>query len=405
MTAIRVILRRGRSKPFWIGHPWVFSGAIFKVEGTVGDTGGQCLLEDDRGNVVGSGFYNPHGRIAVRILQHRRSTDLDFAPQPLVQLLTERLDAAIVRRETLGLPNADTTAYRLVNSEGDSLSGLIIDRLGDVAVVHLNSRAMYDQREALADLVESRLQASAVVLAVNETASRLEVIPVGVEVARGTLEGAVEVLESGLRYRVDPVGGQKTGFYADQRDNRRRFAALCEGHEVLDLYTYIGGFGLAAARAGAARVDMVDTSGPAARAAQANAELNGLAERTHVHNEDAVAFLKASRAEGRLWPRIVCDPPKFARGRGHVEEALQKYARLNTLALASLSPGGLLLTCSCSQHISEEDFLRMLTDAGHRLRKTVHVHEVWRQAPDHPFASVAPEGAYLKAALVSLGDS
>lgn len=405
MIGIRVILRRGRSKPFWIGHPWVFSGAIFKIVGEIGDTGGECLVEDDRGNILGSGFYNPHGRIAARILEHRRSTDIEFTPRPTMDVVAERIDAAIERRAALGLPASDTTAYRVVNSEGDSLSGLIIDRLGSAAVIHLNSRGMYEHRDALAALVQQRLQPSAVILAVNETSSRLETIPVGVEVAHGEIDGPVEVSERGVRYQVDPIGGQKTGFYADQRDNRTRFASLCEGHNVLDLYTYIGGFGISAVRAGATGAELVDSSGPACKAAAANAELNGVSDNVTVYNEDSIAFLKTARAQGKTWSRIVCDPPKFARGRSHVEDAIQKYARLNTLALSALAPNGLLLTCSCSQHVSEDDFLRMLTDAGHRLRKTVHVHEVWRQGPDHPFASVAPEGAYLKAVLVSIGTS
>ncbi|MCB9728060.1 MAG: class I SAM-dependent rRNA methyltransferase [Deltaproteobacteria bacterium] len=401
---IVVRLRRGRSKPFWLGHPWVFTGAVEKVTGEVGDFGGACVVEDERGQVLGSGYYNPKAQIAVRLLEHRRSSERPFEPRPFLDVVRERLGQAIDRRRVLGLPSADTTIYRVVNAEGDGLSGLVIDAIGEVAVVHANSRAAYEAREAIAGIVAERLGVADVVVAIGETASRLESVPVGTEVLRGSLSGPVRALERGLVLEVDPLGGQKTGTYADQRENRAAFAGFCQGEEVADLYAYTGGFGLHAARAGASKVISVDSSGPACDTARANAAHNGLADRIEVVQADVMNWLKEARAEGRTWGRIVCDPPKFAQGRSHVGDAIAKYARLNTLAMAALAPGGLLLTCSCSQHVSEPEFLRMLTDAGHRLRRTVHVHAVWGQAPDHPFSVVAPEGRYLKAALVSLTD-
>ncbi len=402
---IRVVLKRGRSKPFWVGHPWVFSGAIHKVSGPVGDTGGPCVVEDDRKNLLGTGFYNPHGRIAVRILQHRRTTDLPFAPRPFRDVVRERLAAALSAREALGLPSDDTTVYRVVNSEGDLLTGLIVDRLGDVAVMQTGSRAMYEAREVLADEVQALLGPRAVVNSISDTSSRLEVIPSGTDLLRGALDGPLQVLERGLRYEVDALSGQKTGFYADQRDNRTRFAASCAGKEVLDLYSYVGAFGISALAAGATRVHAVDASGPACAAATRNAELNGFGDRHEVTCGDAMNWLKEARAQGRTFSRIVCDPPKFAHGRGHLDDALKKYARLNTLALSLLEPGGLLLTCSCSQHVSDDAFLRVLNDAGHRLRRATRVHGIWGQAPDHPYVAVAPEGRYLTAALVSVSTS
>ncbi len=405
---VRVILRRGKSKPFWLGHPWVFSGAIDRVEGVVPETGAPCVVEDERQNVLGTGFYNPMGKIAVRLLQHRRTTDLPFDPQPFDRLVEQRVREAAVRRQALGLPHGRTDSYRVVNAEGDHLSGLVVDKLGDAAVVHLNSRAMYEARAVVADAVRRVLGPERIIMAVGDEASRLEAIPTGVHYVwpeERKEDGAVQVLENGVRYRVDVFGGQKTGFYFDQRDNRRRFAELCEGRRLLDLYSYVGGFSLNALVAGAEHATVVDSSGPAIAAASANAQLNGVpAERLSAHAEDAMVWLKEANARGLAWDRIVCDPPKLARGRGHIDEAIKKYARLNTLAMSVLAPGGLLLTCTCSQHVSEEAFLRMLTDAGHRLRRTVHVHAVWGQAPDHPFSVVAPEGRYLTAVLISTSE-
>lgn len=399
---LRVILKPGRSKPFWVGHPWVFSGAIKRVEGSPGEMGAPCLVEDERGNVVGSGFYNPNGRIAVRLMQHRRSTDLPFEPRPFTEVVTERLALALTRRQILGLPNDQTTVYRLVNAEGDGLTGLVVDVLGDVVVAQIGSRHVYENREAIVDALSSMMAPAALVTAISDDASRMEMIPAGRELVRGELEGPLEVREHGVRFSLDPMGGQKTGFFADQRENRARFGALCAGRSVLDLYAYVGAFGLHAANAGASSVLSVETSAPALKLLDANARLNGMEGTIQSHSGDVMTFMKEARAQGRRWDRIICDPPKFARGRSHMEDALKKYARLNTLALACLEPGGLLLTCSCSQHVSERDFLRVLTDAGHRLRRGVEVHGVWGQGPDHPFAAVAPEGRYLKAALVSL---
>jgi len=403
MTApLRVILKRGRSKPFWVGHPWVFSGAIHRVDGAVGDMGGPCVVVDERDNVVGSGFYNPHSKIAVRILEHRRTTEREFVPGALLDLVRQRLVAAVERRQALGLPSEATTAYRVCHGEGDLLGGLVVDRMGPMAVIHLQSRAMYEAREAVGRLVADVLDLEQVVVVVGEEASRNEAIPTGIEDIGAAAAAPVEVTEVGVRYRIDPADGFKTAFHADQRENRQRFAALTPGHEVLDLYCGAGGFGLHAAARGAQSVFAIDASETACRAAEANAEANKVSARVSVQCGDAMVFLKEAQAQGRAWPRIVCDPPKFARGRGHVKDAVNKLARLNTLAMASLTPGGLLLTCTGSPHVSDDAFVRVLTDAGHRLRRGVHVHGLWGQAPDHPFAAVAPEGRSLTVALVSV---
>ena len=399
---IRVVLKRGRSKPFWVGHPWVFSGAIHRVDGEIGDLGGPCVVVDERDNVLGSGFYNPHARIAVRILQHRRSTEREFEPQTIKEVARQRLFNAVQRRQTLGLPSSETTGFRVCHGEGDLLGGLVVDRFGDTALMHLRSRGMYEARHDLAQLVGAVLSLDTVVSQVSESDSKLEAIPTGSEVLLGSLSGDLSYLEGGLRYRLDLSAGLKTDPHLAQRDNRLRFAGLCEGHDLLDLYCGAGGFGLHALNGGAASVLAVDASEPACRASADNADANRVGARFQVECADVMVFLKEARAQGRTWSRIVCDPPPFARGRAHVKDALKKLARLNTLALGALAPGGLLLTCTGSQHISDDAFLRVLTDAGHRLRKGVHVHGVWGQSPDHPFAAVAEEGRTLSVALVSL---
>lgn len=401
----RVQLQRGKSKPFWIGHPWVFSGAIDKVKGDVGDTGAMCLVEDERNNVLGWGYYNPLGQIAVRIWTHRRSTDLPFETPTFGPFLEKRVKTALALRTSLGLvPSADLNVFRLINAEGDGLSGLVVDRLGDVLSVQLNSRAMFEQRQTIIATLLRLTGLDRMIVSVTDTSARMEGLVASVErVGPVAFQEAstLDVVENGIRYSVDLHAFQKTGFYADQRDNRMRFAALCKGERVLDTYCHTGGFGLQAVRHGATHVTMVDSSEPTIAAARRNAEANGLSDRTDILVDDAINFLKEKHAMGETWTRMIVDPPKFAQGRGHIDDAIQKYARLNTLALATLADDGLLLTCSCSRHVSEQDFGRMLTDAGHRLRKSVRVLGTWSQPADHPTLSVAPEGRYLKAWLVS----
>jgi len=405
---LRVQLARGKSKPFWIGHPWVFSGAIQSVRGEVGDMGAECLVEDERGNVLGWGYYNPLGQIAVRLWSHRRTTDRVFETPTFAPFFEKRARAALALRENLGLTTrTDLNVYRLINAEGDGLSGLIVDRLGDVLSIQINSRAMEQRRGIVVDTLRRLTGLERLLVSVTDTAARMETLVAGVDrigppdfLSRGTHE----VLENGLKMSMDLGAFQKTGFYADQRDNRMRFAALCKGQQVLDAYCHTGAFGLQAARHGAAHVTMVDSSEPTVEAARRNATLNGLSDKTEILAEDAINFFKERHATGQTWDRIVVDPPKFAQGRSHIDDAIQKYARLNTLALATLSDRGLLLTCSCSRHVSEADFGRMLTDAGHRLRKGVQILGAWGQPDDHPTQSVAPEGRYLKAWLVAAAD-
>lgn len=399
---LRVILKKGKSKPFWLGHPWVFSGAVEKVIGEA-PSGGACLLEDERGNTVGWGHYNPHARIAVRLLTHRRSTDEDFEIPTFITFVEQQLLKAQAKRAQLGLPSSQTNAYRLVNAEGDGLSGLIVDLYADHAVMQLNSRAMDAESEAIAKVIMTVTGCATVRATVSQHGAKFEGIPPRTETyGKKRDDHQVEVMEGGTHYSVDLQQPQKTGLFLDQRDNRRHMATTCGGKTVLDLYSHAGGFGLHALKNGASKVSFVDSSEGAVSMIQRNLDLNDSADRGEVFRSDAMTFLKEAEAAGRTWDRIICDPPKFVRGRGHREDGIKKYARLNSLALSLLAPGGLMLTCSCSEHVNHEDFLRMLTEAGHRLRRSVNVHAMHGQAPDHPFASVAAQSNYLKAYLVSL---
>jgi len=398
---LRVILKRGKSKPFWLGHPWVYSGAVHKVVGERSDTGGPCLVIDERDNVVGWGHYNPHARIAVRILEHRRTTEADFKPPVFLDFVAKRLHAARLSREKLRLPNAKTDAYRLVNAEGDGLSGLIVDVYGDRAVMQLNSKAMAESSKEIASLIMKESGVRSVRALVSAHGLKFEGIP-PLNETYGEQEGSseVDIVDNGVKFEVNLRTPQKTGFYLDQRENRRLLASYCSGKSVLDLYCHAGGFGLHALASGAASATFVDSSEPALDMVAKNLELNDVAGERFAM--DAVTFLKNAKEEGRSWDVISCDPPKFVRARNHRDDGLKKYARLNHLALSMLKPGGVLLTCSCSEHVNRDDFLRVLTEAAHRMRKSIRVHRVLGQADDHPYVSVAPQSDYLKAFLVTL---
>lgn len=311
-----------------------------------------------------------------------------------------------MKRQALGFPSEQTNAFRVVNAEGDGLTGLVVDQFDQTAVVQLNSLAQTRHWETIAQAVMSHCKVDQVRGFVDDQASRLEAIeksehlyPESTDI---TQLSEVTIKENGVQYTLNLSQGQKTGFYFDQRDNRARFASMCRGEEVLDLYSYVGAFSFNALRAGAKQATAVETSKPATERSESIAKLNGLDAQFKPVNQDVSTYMRDVLAGTSRYSRIVCDPPKFVRSRAHLDDGLKKYIKVNTLAMDALAPGGLLLTCSCSGHVDKTSFLRVLTEAGHRLRKQVTVHAVWGAGADHPIVSVAPQTEYLKAALVSV---
>ncbi len=393
-----ITLRPRRARPLWVGHPWVYSGAIAHRQGEV-HPGALVAVHDAEGRRIGWG-HACGGSIAVRMLTWSE------APPDEARLVAERLRAAHARRRGLvasaspGAPPTD--AYRVVFGEGDRLPGLVVDRLGDGAVVQLGTAGMARLQGAIVDAVRAELAARWIVVQVPEDAARIEGIAAASHLVLGDEDAVARAVvhEDGLQFGVDPLGGQKTGFYADQRDNRRRVAALAEGRRVLDAYCYGAGFGIhALCRGGARNVTAVDTSARALRLARRNAELNG-ADSIEFVREDVVRFLR-ERGPDAPWDLIVLDPPKFVRSRQHLSEGLKKYRKLNELAIRSLPPGGLLATCSCSGHVSLDDFLRMLGEAAYGAGRFLHVLEVHGQPADHPFAAACPQSRYLKCVIAA----
>ena len=385
----RVVLCRGKARPLWFGHPWVYANAVERVDGDVG-AGDIVSLVDHDGRFIGRGIFNPRSQIPVRLLT-RKEEGIDTT------FFAARLRDAQALRARLALPSTRTTAYRLVNSEGDGLPGLVVDVFGDVAVVQVTTLGLALRRDAIFDAVEATLSPRAIYEVAAGSFADLEGFVAQNRVARGEPCNPVACLEDGLHFEAEPLGGQKTGMFLDQRPNRIRVGQLAgAGLRVLDCYAYAGGFGLQAARAGASQVTAVDSSPRAVARIEAHAAANGATVRAV--EADAFRFLET--ATPMSYDLVVVDPPKFARARKDFEAATKGYERLNALALAVCAPGALLVTCSCSQNVGALDFERIVAAAAKQAHREVRIVERGEPGGDHPLPPAFTDGQYLKVVFV-----
>jgi len=385
-----VILKRGRAKPFYYGHPWVFSGSVANVEGHPAD-GDLVTLLDDRGNFVAKGFYNSRSQIRVRLATWNPEEEVDEA------YFERRLRLAVGLREgILGLP-AHTDAYRLVYSEGDGLPGLIVDRYADWLVVQTLSLGLAVRKGQILAALQRACPGRHIFERSDSDVADKE----GIEPAVGPLAGPeppelVPVRVHGIRLMADIRRGQKTGLFLDQRENWRAVAPFAKGRRVLDCFAYAGAFAIFAAVAGkAAEVLAIEASEPALALARRNAEANG-AGNVEFCQGNVFGELRRLRAEQQAFGLVVLDPPKFARSSRDVEKALRGYKDINLLAMQLLEPGGILVTCSCSQHVDDATFLAMLNDAAFDTSRDVQVLQRRGQAADHPVSVTCTESGYLK---------
>lgn len=380
-----VVLKKGRAKPLWFGHPWVYSEAIARVDGAL-EPGDEVRVLDDAGRFIGRGFANPRSQLRVRMAT-RADAALDDA------WLAARLADAAALRARLGLPSADTNAYRLVNSEGDFLPGLIVDVYGDGAAVQFTTFAMKQREGAVYDALEKVLAPKTIYEVAAGGFAQLEGFASSARVVRGEPRHRLACRENGVSLEVEPLGGQKTGYFLDQRENRALAGRLARGARVLDLYCYAGGFALQAARGGAKSVTAVDVSARALERAQAHFAANGLGT---IETIEADVFRWLEQAPAGGFELVICDPPKFARARKDMEAALKGYRRLNALAMQACAPGAILCTASCSQLVEAEEFERVIAGAAQDARRRVQLLVTASQAPDHVVPIGFPEGRYLK---------
>jgi 23S rRNA (cytosine1962-C5)-methyltransferase len=355
-------------------HLFFFRKMVVKPE-TFIEAGSLVDVVDRTGATVGCGFYNPKSEIAVRMLGPSGGGALPGGPGAPENLVESRLHQAIAFRQSLKI---DSEAYRVCHSEGDGLSGLIVDRYAGLHSVELFSLGMYRQLEVLRKFFPT-LWVSA-----DERTQKLE----GFKLAPEKPPDSVVVQENGVHYRVDFARGHKTGFFCDQRENRRALAEMAAGKSVLDLCCYTGGFAIAAARGGAARVTGVDLDEEALEIARQNARLNRV--RIDFFHQDIFNYLKQCREKFDL---VVLDPPKMAREREDLPTARRAYHDMNRLAARVVQPGGIFVSSSCTGFLGEEEFLRIVQEASERELRTFRISGA---GPDHPVSSFYPEGRYLK---------
>jgi 23S rRNA (cytosine1962-C5)-methyltransferase len=384
----QVILLPRRARPFYGRHPWVYAGAIASVVGVPAD-GDDVDLISHAGHFIARGLYNSRSKIRVRLYSWSPDQSLD------INFFRDRLEESIRLRDILGL-HGPGKACRLVFSEGDGLSGVTVDRYDRWLVVQFTSLGMARRSDMWRQLLSERLGPLGIYLRTERGIGKLE----GLELQDGPLAGEpptepIEIEENGLRFRINLAEGQKTGFYLDQRYNRQAVARLAAGRRVLDAFCYTGGFGLHAARAGAREVLGIDASEPALDLARVNARINDLANISFVRGDVFDQLDQLCQSQGR-YGLVILDPPKFARSRNAVEEALRGYRRLQTLALRLLDSDGFLVTCCCSGLITMSMLDDLLAQLAAEERRPIQILERRGQAIDHPVSATCPESNYLK---------
>lgn len=395
---------RGAEKALRSGQPWVFAHQLTELRNEDQPAGARVVIYDAKNKFLAAGLYDPESPIRVRVLVHRKPAQIDEA------LFEERVTDALARRREL-LDDTTTDGYRLLHGPGDGVEGVVADRYGETLVVKVYSRAWLPWIDGLIDaLLASLPELTRVVLRLARNVSttgitlRGGVAPHDGVVLRGSPlpkggEPALTFREHGTRYEVDPIRGQKTGFFLDQRDNRKRVAARSADKSVLNVFSYTGGFSLAAARGGARRVVSVDISGPAIAALERNIALNRGAPGLSSCDFDAIcgdAFeaMSALSDRGERFDIVVVDPPAFAKKADEIEGALQAYRRLASLAAPLVRRGGELVFASCSSRIREEQLQEALLRGADQACAQMRIDEVWTHAVDHPVTFYA--NVYLK---------
>ncbi len=383
-------LKSGKERLVANRHPWIFAGAIARESGP--DNAALADLLDPQGRRIASGFHSQHSQIRVRALT--------FGDEELTEAtIRERINAAIARRTVAGriAGNGETTnAYRLINAEGDELSGLIVDRYDDIAVIEIANAGVEQLRPLIIDCVQQAIAPRGIWFKNDIPARKIETLPMDPEWI-GEGEPAAEIRENGLRFHVDAPSGQKTGFFLDQRENRALTRTLAASRRVLNLFSYSGAFGVYAAAGGAASVENVDSSTGAIELARRNHALNG-SEATYTV-ADAFDYVRKTAARYDL---LICDPPAFAKSRGDIDRAARGYKDINLFAMKLLDPGAQMLTFSCSGHMSLDLFQKVIFSAAQDAGRRISFVRRLTAAPDHPVSLFCPEGEYLKGFLLEV---
>ena len=384
-------LKPGRERSVWRRHPWIFSGAINHVEGTPPEIGETVDVFSANGQFLARAAYSPNSQIRARVWTWDKEEQID------INFFRRRLSTALDYRRDL-IPKEGTNAYRIIHAESDGLPGLVVDKYGDVLVIQCLSAGVEKWRTILVDVLCDLTGMQRVFERSDVEVRRLE----GLSARKGNIIGhqipeRIKIQENDLKYWVDVVNGQKTGFFLDQRPNRQLLREMIKNRKVLDCFCYTGGFTINALAGGAKHILSVDSSEEAIELGEENVSLNSFqSDRVTWLKGDVFEVLRSMRDRGETFDAIILDPPKFAPTASHAEQAARGYKDINLLGFKLLNPGGLLFTFSCSGGISFELFQKIVTGAALDAKVETMIVRRLSQGPDHPISLYFPEGAYLK---------
>jgi len=386
----RLTLRPGHDRRARAGHPWIFSNEIENLD-QAPEPGASVEVFSHKGDFLGTAYYNPRSLIAARILSRTRES-IDNK-----EFFLKRLEMAIGYRNRY---YHGPGAVRLVHGEGDGIPGLVVDRYGDVLSLQFLTLGIDCRREWIVQALKDLLNPRAIVARNDVAVRELEGLPLTVEVLDGDLPETLTMEENGLQFRVDILGGQKTGHFLDQKDNHKSLKPFVEGQRVLDLFCYSGSWSIHAAHYGAREVLGIDISEGALKLAEENARLNGLEHLCRFQKGDVFDLLRTLGRDRERFDTVVLDPPAFVKSRKKLPEAIKGYLTVNRRAMELVAPGGYLFTCSCSHHMSRDIFLDTLCKASQQAGRAVRLLEMRSQSYDHPVLLACPETEYLKCAIL-----
>lgn len=392
MTLASLRLRKNADRRLKSGHLWIYSNEVDIAVTPLKDLaiGQQVVVEAANGRAIASAYINPNTLICGRIISQDPKQVLDKS------LMVHRIKIALGMRERV----FPTPHYRLVYGESDLLPGLVVDRFGDVLSVQLNTAGMQALEEEVLDALEKVLKPTAIVLRNDGGMRKLEGLAEEVRVARGELPDEVFLEENGVKFHVPILTGQKTGWFYDHRMNRARMQAYCKDKKVLDLFSYVGGWGVQAAAAGASSVLCVDASSVALDEVEKNAALNNVSEKVGTMQGDAFEALKQLISEGEKFDVIVLDPPAFIKRRKDIPNGERAYERINQLAMRLLERDGILISASCSMHLAYDRLIDIVRGSARHIDRQAQILEQGHQGADHPVHPAIPETTYLKSLIV-----
>jgi len=398
MAHPELYLKKNEDKRLRKGHLWVFSNEVDTKKTPLDgfSAGDMVVIKDSTGKSLGSAYINPNTLVCARLIARKPSQKMGTT------FFTDRISTALNFRERL-FP--DKPFYRLIFGESDGLPGLVIDRFGSVLSVQITTAGIEKQKEFLITSLVELLSPEAIILKNDNSQRQLENLPQESEVVYGTMPETINIEENGVKFQLNAVDGQKTGWFYDHRDSRAKLASLAKDQRVLDLFSYSGAWGIPAAVAGATEVTCVDSSESALSLAQSSAELNNVQDKMHFVRSDVFEFLKQARENKEHYDVIILDPPALVKRKKDFKAGYEAYRRLNHLALQVLSKKGILVSASCSHHLSKANLHEILRSSARHIDRHLVFFATGSQGPDHPIHPSIPETEYLKTYFCSVSSS